>query len=352
MKILLVGGGTLGSVNPLIAVYEEGKKRHPGWQWFWVGTEHGAERELVATLGLPYEWLPAAKLRRYLSWRNLIDPFLFIVAFWRSLLIIMTIKPDVILGVGSFLTVPVVWASALLRKTIIIHQQDIRPGLANKLSAPFARQITVSFESSLYDYSRQKTEWIGNPVRSWLEVGQAESAQKLWNLDKKYPTVLIMGGSSGATGINDWVWQHVSELTKAANVIHLTGLGKSRRSLQKPRYTQIDFLQDDMAQALAAANLVVSRAGISTLTELAELRKAAILIPIPGTHQEDNARYFARAQAAIFLSQAQLNDKAVYKVFQLLSNPAERAELGRHMGAIMKPGARERLVEILSQYEY
>ncbi len=200
MKILLVGGGTLGSVNPLIALYEEARKQGKPWQWFWVGTRIGPERALVAKLGLPYEWVPGAKLRRYFSFYSLLDPFLFIIAFFRSLLIMMAIKPHLAVSAGSFVGVPVLWAAALARVRVIVHQQDIRPGLTNKLCAPIARRITVSCAKSLADYPKNKTELIGNLVRSDINTGGQEEGRRLFNLDPDYPTVLILGGSSGAAG--------------------------------------------------------------------------------------------------------------------------------------------------------
>ncbi|MDZ4221723.1 MAG: glycosyltransferase, partial [Patescibacteria group bacterium] len=143
MKILLAGGGTLGSVNPLIAIYEEAKKQGKTWDWFWVGTRHGIERRTVAEAGIAYEWMPVVKLRRYFSLRIFIDPFLFVFVFFRSLLMVMTEKPDIIIGAGSYVSVPLVWAGRLSGKKTIIHQQDIRPTLSNILCARAADTITV-----------------------------------------------------------------------------------------------------------------------------------------------------------------------------------------------------------------
>ncbi|MEK7164980.1 MAG: glycosyltransferase, partial [Patescibacteria group bacterium] len=127
MKILFAGGGTMGSVSPLLAIYERAKKDFKPWSYFWVGTKNGPERQVVADLGIDYEWLLTAKLRRYFDLHILLDPFLFIISWFRSLLIIATVKPDIIVSTGSFVAVPVIWAAWFFRKTIIIHQQDIRP---------------------------------------------------------------------------------------------------------------------------------------------------------------------------------------------------------------------------------
>ncbi|MBI2050702.1 MAG: UDP-N-acetylglucosamine--N-acetylmuramyl-(pentapeptide) pyrophosphoryl-undecaprenol N-acetylglucosamine transferase [Parcubacteria group bacterium] len=348
MKILLAGGGTLGSVNPLIAMYEEAKKQHKSWDWFWVGTRSGIERSLIGPLSIGYEWVPAIKLRRYFSLRVLVDPFFLALAFLRSLLIVMVEKPDVIIGAGSFVSVPVIWAGWLFRKKIIIHQQDIRPTLSNKLCAPFASKITVSFKKSLEDFPKAKAEWIGNPARDALKEANPLAAASEFHFDATLPVVLITGGSSGAEALNAWVWKHLLSLTRAANVVHLAGRGKMDPSQTHERYRQVEFLGPLMPHALAAADLAITRGGIGTITELGHLRKAAIIIPMPGTHQEDNAFYCLRERAAVVYRQDQLDETVVRRVRELLESPEKREALGRALAGLLKEGARERMVNIIA----
>jgi len=348
MKILLAGGGTLGSVNPLVAMYEEAKIQHKNWDWFWVGTKDGIERRLVGSLGIEYEWVPTIKLRRYFSLRVLVDPFFFAFAFLRSLLIVMVEKPDVIIGAGSFVSVPVAWAGWLFRKKIIIHQQDIRPTLSNKLCAPFASKVTVSFKKSLEDFSNVLTEWIGNPTRDALMAADPGRAAALFRLDATLPVVLITGGSSGAEALNAWVWKHLASLTRAANVIHLTGRGKMDKNKTHERYRQAEFLGSLMPHALAGADLVITRGGIATITELGHLGKAAIIIPMPGTHQEDNAFYCLREHAAVVYRQDQLDETVVRRVHELLASSEKREALGRALAGLLKEGARERMISIVA----
>ncbi len=349
MKILLTGGGTLGSVNPLIATYEEAKKQHPRWEWFWVGTRDGVERRFIGSLGISYEWVPGAKLRRYFSLRTLIDPFVLAAAFLRSLLIITTIKPDVVVGAGSFVSVPIAWAAKLFGKKVIIHQQDIRPTLSNRLVAPIADRITVSFKKSLKDFQEQKTEWIGNPVREELFLGEPARAVAKFSLNPAFPTLLVTGGSSGSEGLNQWVWANLKALCERTNVIHLTGPGKSDASREHANYRQLELLDKDMYHTLAASDLVVTRAGISTLTELGYLQKAAILIPLPKTHQEDNAFYAVQQHACLMYRQDQLDGRVVRKVRELLRSPKERGELERGMARLAKARGSGRLAEIISE---
>lgn len=347
MKILLAGGGTMGSVSPLLATYEEAKAQSRNWEWFWVGTKEGPERAVVQSLGIGYEWLPTAKLRRYFSWRIFVDPFIFIISFLRSILIISTIAPDVVISTGSFVAVPVIWAAWLWRKKIIIHQQDIRPTLSNKLTAWCANQITVSFPKSLADYSKKKTKLIGNPVRTWIKSGSRAKAAELWGLDLNLPTLLVVGGSSGAASFNEWVWEYLPDLIKFGNIIHITGHGRIQPNKNQPRYKQVEFLDKDLAHALAVANVVLTRAGISALSELSCLGKAAVVVPMPQTHQEDNAFYFASEHAAYVFRQDQLDDRVVAKIGQLLTELEERATLEEQMSQMMPKNSDQRMVEII-----
>ncbi|OJI06607.1 hypothetical protein BK004_02580 [bacterium CG10_46_32] len=347
MKILLTGGGTLGSASPLFAVYEEAKKQHKNWEWFWVGTKNGVEKHFIESLGLNYEWIPSVKLRRYFSLHILIDPFFFIAAFLRSLLIIMTIKPDVVVGAGSFVSVPVSWAAKLFGKKIIIHQQDIRPTLSNKMVAPIANKITVSFKKSLDDFSKKKTQWIGNPVRDEVLRGESNRAKKKFEINSSLPTILVTGGSSGSEAINTWVWQYLKSLCEGANLIHLTGLGKSDPAHAHVHYHQLEFLEKEMPDVLALADIVVSRAGISIITEFSALQKTVILIPMPHTHQENNAFYCANEHASFAYRQDQLDERVVRRIHELLHSPDERKKLSSAMGMLMKQGGAREMVHII-----
>ncbi len=337
----------MGSVSPLLAIYERAKKDSKPWSYFWVGTKNGPERKVISDLGIDYEWLPTVKLRRYFSLHILIDPFLFVISFFRSLLIMAAVKPDIIISTGSFVAVPVIWAGWFWRKKIIIHQQDIRPTLSNKLSAWCADRITVSFAKSLDDYPKKKTELIGNPVREWILAGDRVEAKRLWNLDDNLPTLLVVGGSSGAGALNNWVWENISSLTRPANVLHITGRSQLKTVMTNPRYHQVEFLNKDMAHALAAADVILSRAGISTLSELAILGKASVVVPMPATHQEDNAVYFSDQHAVCFYRQDQLDERVVNKIGELLTNKEERVNLEEQISQIMPKDADKRMVKII-----
>jgi len=353
MKILFAGGGTLGSVNPLLAVCEEIRHTNKEWDCFWVGTRKGPERRMVEKRNIAYEWVPQAKLPRYASLYLFLLPFNLAIAFIRSLFVILTIKPDVVMGAGSFVSVPVVWAGWVLRKKVLIHQQDIRPSLSNRLTSFCAERITVSFERSLRDFPRAKTVHTGNPVRIELNHGSKERGRDRFHIkNSDRPVLLVMGGSTGAQRINNWVWDHLDDLVRESELIHITGQGKGEPERKHDHYHQVPFLSSEMADVLALADVVVSRAGIGTISELSFLGKAAILVPMPDTHQIDNAAHAAGCHAAFFFREDQLDDQALEKILHLVSSTVERAGLGSKISGLMPRDSRQKMVGILESIAY
>ncbi|MBU4014724.1 glycosyltransferase, partial [Patescibacteria group bacterium] len=166
-KILLTGGGTGGSVAPLLAISDVGCRMSDvgKFKFTWIGTRNGVEKQMVQKENIKFISIASGKFRRYFSIKNFIDLFKIIFAFFQSLAILIKEKPALVMSAGSFVSVPVVWAAWLLRVPVLIHQQDVRHGLANKLMAPFANVITVTFEKSLADYGK-KAVWTGNPAQN------------------------------------------------------------------------------------------------------------------------------------------------------------------------------------------
>jgi len=349
MKVLLVGGGTMGSVSPLIAVYEQIKKSKPKAKFLFLGTKDGPECQAVDSYDIDFRSIPAGKLRRYFSWQNLIDPFKLVAAFFKSLVIIFKFKPQVVMIAGSFVGVPVTWAAWCLRVPILIHQQDIIAGLANKLMANTARKITVSFEVSLKDFSPTKTILTGNPVREEFYSCDPDKGRVLFQLKDSLPVLLVVGGGTGAVAVNQVVAQALPELLKFCQVIHITGRGK-KVDFSDEDYHQFEFLTNEMREALCAADLVVSRAGMSTLSELIILARATILIPIADSHQEYNARYFQSNNAVVSVSQNSLTKEMfVSLIREVLFDRNRKSELEANISQMMKVDGAKRVAELLLQ---
>jgi UDP-N-acetylglucosamine--N-acetylmuramyl-(pentapeptide) pyrophosphoryl-undecaprenol N-acetylglucosamine transferase len=327
----------------LIAIAEQIKKQDPEAVFMWLGTKQGPERAVVESAGIYFESIHWGKFRRYFDWRNLWIPFGIKLGFWQSIFFMRKYQPDVVVVAGGFVAVPVVWAARLMHKKIIVHHQDILVGLANKLMAPFADVITVSFEKSLQDFKKKKVLWTGNPVREEIFQGDSERAMQTFQLEQGVPTVLITGGGTGSAKLNQLTVEAVQLLLDHCQIIHLTGTNKDVRGMvewrlgDNTRYHQYEFLISEMPDALAVADLVISRAGFSILSELSVLGKSAIIIPLP-VHQEYNADFFLRANAVYALDQSEINgQKLASTIKYLLDHPEIRQKLSLNIKK-MNPG--------------
>ena len=347
MRILISGGGTIGSVSPLIAIFQEIKRQKPEAEFLWLATKNGPEIKLIESYGISVKEIYSGKFRRYFSLQNFFDLFLILAGFIQSLIIISKFKPQAVISAGGFVAVPVIWASWILKRPSLIHQQDIRPGLANKLTAKFANIITVTFAKSLKDFPDFKTKLVGNPVRADILAGNKQEACRIFNLDQELPTVLIFGGGTGALSLNNLVIESLLQLVDFCQIIHITG-GRINQEFKHPRYHSFIFLTDEMKHAYAAADLVVSRAGMSALTELAALAKPAVIIPISRSHQEENAAEFFRNNAIALLREENLNSEIFSQAIkEILFDKQELENLKRNIKKIMPSDAANSIIKMI-----
>jgi UDP-N-acetylglucosamine--N-acetylmuramyl-(pentapeptide) pyrophosphoryl-undecaprenol N-acetylglucosamine transferase len=358
--IILSGGGSGGPVTPLLAIAKE-LLVGDNFNLVFVGTKNGPEKSMVESLSLPnnkklkFIALPAGKLRRYFSLANLSDLLKILAAFIISFPLLRRERPSLVISAGGFVSVPLVWAARLKKIPIIIHQQDVRPGLANKLMAPCARLVTVTFEKSLRDYG-PKAVWIGNPIANLENKVEAiKNIKAKYNILGTKPLILVTGGATGAVALNDLIASAKTKILEFAQIIHITGKGKSSLTTVSPNqvndYQVFELLSPaDIFQLMAAADLVISRCGLATLTELCELSKPAILIPIPKSQQEDNAVIFKRLHAAVVLSQAELSAvDFVTEIKNTLTNQELRIKLGANISKVMKRNASETMVALIKE---
>ncbi len=351
--IMFSGGGSGGPVTPLLAIAAQLIKEDSNLNLIFIGTKTGPVRDLVGAFKekeIKFISILSGKWRRYFSLQNIFDIFKIIVAFWQSLAIIKREKPDLVISAGGFVSVPLIWAAACRHIPILIHQQDIRAGFANKLMAPFARVITVTFEKSLIDYG-PRSILTGNPLRDVaIYSSKGIETRNRYNLVLDIPLILIIGGGTGSIAINNLVFECLDDLLANYQVVHLTGQGKkSATVINNPRYQAFEFLgQTEVLGLMAAADLVISRCGFGVLTELAALAKAAILIPIPSSHQEDNAAIFKMKAASIVLSQTGLTaTKLLAEITGILNDSKLRGTLSRNINKLMKPDAAENIATII-----
>jgi len=335
----------MGSVMPLLALKEDLQKEDA--EFLWIGTKKGPEKEVVLKIGIAFKAISSGKLRRYFSLRIFIDPFLLIAGYFQSIVIILKYKPNVILTAGSFVCVPVVWAGWLLRKKIIVHQQDLKVGLANKLMKPFATKITVSFEELKKYFSKKKVVVTGNPVRKMIFSGSRQSAIKRFDLEPDLPILFVMGGGTGALAINKLVRQTIADLVEFCQVIHVTGKGK-QFYFKHPRYHSFVFLTQELPDAYAAADLVVSRAGFGSLTELSALSKPTVLIPLPNNDQLNNATYFSSKKAVLVLNQIDLTaEKFLEYIKKLIFDKERLGSLSENIKIVMPAEANDKYIKMI-----
>ncbi len=347
-RILLSGGGTAGSVTPLLAVAQVLKQR--GAEVLFVGGDQGPERDLIDRAGLGWRSIPAGKLRRYASWKNITDVIHVGRGYSAARRLMAEWKPNVVVSAGSYISVPIAWAAKRGRVPVLIHQQDIRPGLANRLMLPTAPVVTLAFATNQDKFPSSKTLVTGNPVRTEILNGSAESARQRFGLPVHRPVILVLGGGTGAAKLNELILGAVSALSQDFEVIHLTGRHRGPEILAADHYHPYAFLSDDLPDALAVADIVITRAGIGTLTELMALRKPIIVIPMPDTHQEDNADFIADQQAGVVLDQREISaDLLVQEIKQLWRDDARRQSLADHLHQLYRPDAAERIADQILQ---
>ncbi|MCK9526230.1 MAG: undecaprenyldiphospho-muramoylpentapeptide beta-N-acetylglucosaminyltransferase, partial [Limnochordia bacterium] len=248
--------------------------------------------------------------RRYFDLKNISDPFRVAKGVLEAYRVLRKIQPRVVFSKGGFVSVPVTVASWLLRIPIILHESDLTPGLANKISLPFARELCLTFPESL-QYVKGKGLVTGTPIRGELASGSKSEGLRLCKLREGVPTVLVMGGSLGASIFNQIIREHLETLTQSYQIIHLCGQGNLDPHLKNPRYCQLEYAKEELPHLFAAADLVLSRAGANSIFELLALAKPHILVPLSKQASRGdqilNAQSFARQGFSLVIPEEELD---------------------------------------------
>ena len=346
-RIILTGGGTAGHVTPNLALIP--RLLEKGYDVHYIGTEKGIERTLIeGVANVTYHAVSAGKLRRYFSLKNLADPFRVIKGMSQAAALVKRLKPDAIFSKGGFVSVPVVAGGRLNGVPVLVHESDIVPGLANKLCAPVATKICVSFEDSLEHIRGDKGVITGTPIRSELYKGKAENGFRLCGFRESKPTLLVMGGSLGAKALNDAVAGALPQLLKSFNVVHLCGKGKAHGS-EFPGYKQFEYLDAELPDVFALADAVISRAGANAIFEFLALKKPSLLVPLPKASSRGdqllNAAYFEKRGFAKVAQQETLDsDKLLALVRDLFD---QKDEIKRRMEAYACPDGTENVLKLI-----
>ena len=276
-KIVLTGGGTAGHVTPNIALIDRLKEE--GFEIAYIGSKTGIEKELIEKLGITYYGISSGKLRRYFSMKNFTDPFRVQHGYHEAKKILKELKPSVVFSKGGFVSVPVVIAAGKAKIPTVIHESDMTPGLANKLSIRYATKVCCNFAETL-SHVKGKGIHTGTPIRKELFTGTREAGLAYAGFDGSKPVILVVGGSTGAVRVNEAVRAALPKLLPEFDILHLCGKGKMDTSVQMEGYEQREYCDREMKDVLAMADLVISRAGANAICELLALHKPNLLIPL------------------------------------------------------------------------
>lgn len=344
MKILISGGGTGGHIFPALAVARRALAQDPATEVLFVGNMHGLEARLIPEHGYAFAPLECSGFAARAAAQKVKALWQLQRAVMKACSIIRKFSPDVVLGVGGYVSMPVVIAAGLLRVPVVLHEQNACAGLANRTGARWARRICVSFPRALEDFPRDKVRITGNPVRA-----------ELFNLPPfsgAEPHLLICGGSQGARPLNEIMVPAVELLVRqipGLRVLHQSGSSQmqevitaySRRGCAE-QVDVVDFIAD-MVQAYRNSTLVVCRAGATTVAELAASARPAVLVPFPqaaGNHQTQNAMALVEAGGALMLPQQDLSAEVMgARIMELLQNRTELSMMAQRARSAGVKGA-------------
>lgn len=278
MKIVLTGGGTAGHVTPNIALLP--LLRAEGWEINYIGSKAGIEKELIEAENIAYYGISSGKLRRYLSFENLKDPFKVIKGLGDAYKILKEIDPNIVFSKGGYVTVPVVMAAKMLKIPVVIHESDMTPGLANKIASKGAKKICVNFPETL-KYVGKKGVLTGTPIRKELFQGNRAKGKSICEFTIGKPTLLVMGGSLGSVKVNSVLREALDQLLVTYNVVHICGKTNLDETLkEKKGYTQFEYVGMELSHIFALTDIMLSRAGANSLAEIVALKIPNVLIPL------------------------------------------------------------------------
>ena len=351
-KIIISGGGTGGHIFPALSIADEIKNRIPDSEILFVGAKGKMEMERVPAAGYPIEGLWISGLNRTKKLKNLNFPFKLISSLWKARKIIRGFKPDAVIGTGGFASGPIMYMAQKKGIPTFIQEQNSYPGITNKLLAKGADKIYVAYPKLERFFPKDKISLTGNPVRKNLESEKMDKSEAaiFFGLNPNRKTILIVGGSLGAMPVNNAIKKYLDEIKKEGwQLIWQTGKNHYQKfeSLEDEQVKILPFITN-MPAAYSAADIIISRAGAGTVSELAILGKPVILVPSPYVaedHQTKNALSLAEKKAAILIPEKELDSRLIKELKELLSNQEKYDLISRNLKALAKPKATQEIVD-------
>jgi UDP-N-acetylglucosamine--N-acetylmuramyl-(pentapeptide) pyrophosphoryl-undecaprenol N-acetylglucosamine transferase len=361
LKILIAGGGTAGHINPGIAIAKYIKFKNPEAEIMFVGTRKGLETKLVPREGFDLKVITVRGFRRKLS----ADTFVAVKELFQGILearrIIKDYKPDVVIGTGGYVCGPVVFNASRMKIPTLIHEQNAFPGITNRILSRFTDAVAISFKESKQFFKAAKTLVLtGNPVRSEMLQTERNDARKKLGIPLEQSVVVVVGGSRGAEKINESVVDMSLKYlgNDDCRIIFATGEVQHKKIMdklgdKKPSSVEVTPYIYNMAEVLAAADLVICRAGAITTSELTVMGIPSILIPSPyvtANHQEHNARALEEQGASVVILEKDLNGNILYNQMRsLLKDKEQLAKMSRSAKKIGIPNASEKIYSIMKE---
>ena len=339
MKLVITGGGSGGHTIPAITIYDAlndfYNNKDEKFDCIYIGSYDGIEKEIAKKKYISFYPIATGKLRRYFSFSNFIDIFRIFKGIFDSIKILKKFNPQITFSTGGFVSVPVVIASKLLKIPIVIHEQTVNVGLANKIASKFAQTVAISFLSSQKYFPKSKTIHTGQPIRKILFNGSKENCYERFNLNKNLPIVYVTGGSQGSHKINQILIKIIPTLINKANIIHQCGKTQGHNDFDEliefksslnidiqTQYIVKDFIhEDELKDILAGSSLLIGRAGAGTVNEAIALKIPSIFIPLPfatKNEQYENAKIMQSIGGAEIIDESNLNSELLNKTIDLL----------------------------------
>ncbi|HUW68869.1 MAG TPA: undecaprenyldiphospho-muramoylpentapeptide beta-N-acetylglucosaminyltransferase [bacterium] len=344
--IVFAGGGTGGHVYPGLAIIEQLRTRWHG-RIVWIGSGKAVERAPVEAAGIEFFEIPSGKLRRSLSLENVADAFRVIAGYLAARRLLSRLRPVLLFSKGGYVSVPPCMAAASLGIPYFTHESDLSPGLATRLNARRADAILVSWEQtlrSLPQAQRARTTVVGNPVRAAISQADPAIGRSWLGFDADLPIILVLGGSQGARQVNQLIEAILPALSGKARVAHQTGPGNEPCRPADDGYHGFGFVSGELPHLLAAADIIVGRAGAGTIWEGAAAGKAMVLIPLAGSasrgDQVENAELLAEAGAAVCLTGRDVTAAELQRrLVPLIDSAEKRQAMARAARAMARPDA-------------
>jgi UDP-N-acetylglucosamine--N-acetylmuramyl-(pentapeptide) pyrophosphoryl-undecaprenol N-acetylglucosamine transferase len=365
LRIAISGGGSGGHTSAAVgivqALVEAGADKR---LILWIGSSKGIEGKVAERESIPFKTISVGKLRRYWSIENLVDVPRIIKGTCQSFLILRRYRPSIVVGTGGFVSVPVVVAARLLKIPIVVHEQTIVPGLANRIASRFASVVLIAFQESATYFRAKKVEVVGNPLRSELRHRQTDRAAALekLGLDPSFPLLYVTGGAQGANAINKAVADALPELLSKWQIIHQCGdkpmaygesyLNEVARELDRDRcrhYVVKPYIGAEIVDVFAASDVLLSRSGAATINEITRLGLPSILVPYPlsvANEQERLARRLEEAGAALVIEQTNLNKESLLTALEKLGKE-EREAMKKRALALAPQNVEERITQAI-----